>query len=87
MRVEVLGVPGEGLDRRLDALALRGRLKLLGIETPGEGTGEGLEKRVHGGVERLLWGGVPHPHLPREAERQDNKKRCKGHRAWSCVHG
>jgi hypothetical protein len=78
---------GEGLEPRLDARAMLGRLKLLGIEAPGKDAGEGLEERVHGGVERLLWSAVPHPRLPIEAERQDNKQRCMSHRAWSCVHG
>ena len=87
MRVELLGVLGEGLERRLDALALRWRLKLLGIETPGKDAGQSLEELVHGGLETPSRGAVLRYHLPVEEERQDKEKRCQSHRAWSCVHG
>ena len=50
MRVELLSVLGQGAERRLDALAMLRRLKLLGIETPGKDGGQGLEERVHGGL-------------------------------------
>src|SRR5262249_51874205 len=87
MRVEVLGVLGEGLEPRLDPLALLGRLKPLGMETRGEDGGEGLEKRVHGGGEGLLGGGVPRPRLPMEAECQEHEQRGQSHWVSSYVHG
>src|SRR4029453_1783312 len=87
MRVELLGVLGKGPERRLDALTLLWRLKLLGIETPGKDAGQGLEELVHGGLDIPTWGAVLRHRLPREEESQDNEKRCKSHRAWSCVHG
>ena len=64
MRVEVFGVLGEGLESRLDALAMLGRLKLLGIETPGKDAGEGLEERVHGGLEGCCGVLSPTPACP-----------------------
>jgi hypothetical protein len=67
-------VLGEGAKRRLDALAMLWRLKLLGIETPGKGAGQLLEELVHGGLDTPLWGSVLGHRLPLEEESQDDEK-------------
>jgi hypothetical protein len=87
MRFELLGVLGEGLERLMNALAMLWCLQLLDIETPGEDTGQSLEKLVHSGLDTLLWCAVPCHHLSVEEERQDNEKQCK--RLWASwrVHG
>ena len=87
MRVEVLSVLGEGLEHRLEARALRGRLKLLGIETPGKDAGQYLEERMQDGLDTPTLGSVLRHHLPAEKERQEHEKQCKNHRALPCVHG
>jgi hypothetical protein len=76
MRLELLSVLGEGAQRRLDALAMLWRLKLLGIETPGKGAGQRLEELVHGGLDTPT---VLGHRSPLEEESQDDEKPHNGH--------
>ena|SRR6516165_4938251 len=86
MGFELLGVLGEGLERRMDTLTMLWRLKLLGIETPGKDAGQGLEERVHGGLDARTWGAVLRHCSTMEAESKEHEKRCESYRTLLCVH-
>jgi hypothetical protein len=67
MALQSARVRGEQTERLLDALALLGRLKLLGVEAPGEQLGEGLEDRQHRGWQITLGGRVCGAYAPLDA--------------------
>ena len=58
MGLQAARVLGEQTQRRLQALVLLWRRKLLGVETPGEHLSECLEDRPHRGLQVMLWGRV-----------------------------
>jgi hypothetical protein len=87
MGFELLGVLSQGTERGLYALAVRWRLKLLFVETPGEGTGQRLEECMHGGMDTMLGGSVLGDGSSLEAKRQDDEQRGQSHRGLPCAHG
>jgi hypothetical protein len=83
MRLQVLSVLGKGTERRMDALAMFWGLKLLGIETPGKGTGQRPEEGVHGGLDATPLGAIlgDSPPLEERGEEynKDDDKSCQSH--------
>ena len=74
MRVELLSLLGQGAQCRKNALAMFRRLKLLGIETPGKDTGQGLKEGVHGRCDTAPCGTVLGHSSPLEEAKQRNQK-------------
>jgi hypothetical protein len=86
MALELLSVLGEGAERRQDLLAVLWSLKLLDIETPGESTGQGPEKFVHGGLDTTPWGAFLGDSPPLEEESKDDEQSCQSHWVLQCLH-